>query len=46
MFNCIEADFLEVMNTSLLSGTFPNSPKTAVVKRNLDKTMLSTYRPI
>ncbi len=39
------------MNTSLLSGTFPNSLKTAVVKpllkkRNLDNTVLSNYRPI
>ncbi len=39
------------MNASLLSGTFPNSLKTAVVKplrkkRNLDNTMLSNYRPI
>ncbi len=40
-----------MVNTSLLSGTFPNSLKTAVVKpllkkRNLDNTMLSNYRPI
>ncbi len=51
MLNCLEADLLEVVNTSLLSGTFPNSLKTAVVKpflkkRNLDNTMLSNYRPI
>ncbi len=51
MLNCLEADFLEVANTSLLSGTFPNSLKTAVVKpllkkRNLDNTILSNYRPI
>ncbi len=44
-------DLLEVVNTSLLSGTFPNSLKTAVVKpllkkRNFDSTMLSNYRPI
>ncbi len=49
--NCLEADLLEVVNGSLLSGTFPNSLKTAVVKpllkkRNLDNTMLSNYRPI
>ncbi len=49
--NCLEADLLEVVNTSLLSGTFPNSLKTAVFKpllkkRNLDNTMLSKYRPI
>ncbi len=51
MLNCLEADLLEVVNTSLLSGTFPNSLKTAVVKpllkkRNLDNTVLSNYRPI
>ncbi len=50
VLNCLEAEFLEV-NASLLSGTFPNSLKTAVVKSllkkcNLDKTMLSNYRPI
>ncbi len=51
VLNCLEADLLEVVNTSLLSGTFPNFLKTAVVKpllkkRNLDNTMLSNYRPI
>ncbi len=51
VLNCLEADLLEVVNTSLLSGTFPNSLTTAVVKpllkkRNLDNTMLSNYRPI
>ncbi len=51
VLNCLEADLLEVVNTSLLSGTFPNSLKTAVVKpllkkRHLDNTMLSNYRPI
>ncbi len=51
VLNCLEADLLEVVNTSLLSGTFPNSLKTAVVKPvlkkcNLDNTMLSNYRPI
>ncbi len=49
VLNCLEADLLE--DNSLLSGTFPNSLKTAVVKpllkkRNLDNTMLSNYRPI
>ncbi len=48
MFNCLEADLLEVVNTSLISGTFPSSLKTAVVKpllkkSNLDNTVL---RPI
>ncbi len=42
---------LTVYNASFLSGTFPNSLKTAVVKpllkkRNLDNTMSSNYRPI
>ncbi len=51
VLNCLEADFLEVVNSSLLSGTFPNSLKSAVVKpllkkRNLYNTMLSNYRPI
>ncbi len=51
VLNCLEADLLEVVNTSHLSGTFPNSLKTAVVKpllkkRNLDNTVLSNYRPI
>ncbi|KAI2644961.1 RNA-directed DNA polymerase from mobile element jockey [Labeo rohita] len=46
-----KADLLEVVNTSLLSGTFPNSLKTAVVKpllkkSNLDNTTLSNYRVI
>ncbi len=47
VLNCLEADLLEVV----LSGTFPNSLKTAVVKpllkkSNLDNTVLSNYRPI
>ncbi len=37
VLNCLEADILEVVNTSLLSGTFPNSLKTAVV--NLQMTI-------
>ncbi len=32
VLNCLEADLLEVVNTSLLSLTFPNSLKTAGVK--------------
>ena len=51
VLNSLEADLLEVVNASLLSGSFPNSLKTAVVKpllkkSNLDKTILSNYRPI
>ncbi len=37
VLNCLEADLLEVVNTSLLSGTFPNSLKTAVVKPPSEK---------
>ncbi len=37
VLNCLEADLLEVVNTLLLSGTFPNSLKTAVVKPLLKK---------
>ncbi len=37
VFNCFEADILEVVNSSLLSGTFPNSLKTTVV--NLQMTI-------
>ncbi len=46
MLNCLEVDLLVV---GLLSGTFPNSLKTAVVKpvlKKLDNIMLSNYRPI
>jgi len=51
VLNSFEADLLEVENVSLLSASFPNSLKTAVVKpllkkSNLDKTILSNYRPI
>ncbi len=51
VLNCLEADLLEVVNASRLSGTFSNSLKTAVVKpllkkRNLDNIILSNYRPI
>ncbi len=48
---CLEGDLLEVVNASLISGTFPNSLTNAVVKsllkkRNPANTMLSNYRPI
>ncbi len=47
VFNCLEADLLEVVNTSLLYGTFPKSLKTAVVKPLLKKSNLDlNYRPI
>ncbi len=42
VLNCLEADLLEVVNTSLLSGTFPNSLKTAVVKPLLKSAILIT----
>jgi len=37
VLNSLEADLLEVVNASLLSGSFPNSLKTAVVKTLLKK---------
>jgi len=51
VFHSLEAVLLEVVNASLCSGSFQNSLKTAVVKpllkkSNLDKTILSNYRPI
>uniref|UniRef100_A0A672RP97 Reverse transcriptase domain-containing protein n=1 Tax=Sinocyclocheilus grahami TaxID=75366 RepID=A0A672RP97_SINGR len=48
VLNCLEADLLEVVNASLLSGTFPNSKvvKPLLKKNNLDNTILSNYRPI
>jgi len=51
VLNSLEEDILEVVNASLLSVSFPNSLKTAVVKPflkkiNRDKTTLSNYRPI
>jgi len=51
VLNSLEADLIEVVNTSLLSGSFPNSLKTALVKpllkkNKLYKTILSNYRPI
>uniref|UniRef100_A0A3B1K2F9 Reverse transcriptase domain-containing protein n=1 Tax=Astyanax mexicanus TaxID=7994 RepID=A0A3B1K2F9_ASTMX len=51
VFNSISADILQIVNTSLMSGDFPNSLKTAVVKpllkkKNLDTNLLNNYRPI
>jgi len=51
VLHSLEADLLQVVNASLHTGSFPNSLKTAVVKpllkkSNLDKTILSNYRPI
>jgi len=42
VFNCLKVDILEVVIASLLFGTFLHSLK----KSNLDKTILSNYRPI
>ena len=44
-------DILKIVNSSLQSGVFPDSLKTAVVrpllkKRNLDPTVLGNFRPI
>jgi len=51
VLNSLEADLLEVTNASIFTGSFLNSLKTVVVKpllkkSNLDKTILSNYRPI
>ncbi len=43
VLNCLEADLIEVVNTSLLSGTFPNSLKTTVVKPLLKKRYLEHH---
>uniref|UniRef100_A0A3P9BKS9 Reverse transcriptase domain-containing protein n=3 Tax=Maylandia zebra TaxID=106582 RepID=A0A3P9BKS9_9CICH len=47
----LESDLLQIVNFSLLSGVFPESLKTAVIKPilkkdNLDKTQMNNYRPI
>ena len=49
--NCLAPDLLQIVNTSLLSGVFPQALKTAVVKpllkkSNLDTSQLNNYRPI
>ena len=51
VYNCLSADLLEIVNSSLLSGIFPESLKTAVIKpllkkRSLDASILNNYRPI
>ena len=45
------SDLLQIVNTSLLSGVFPQALKTAVIKpllkkNNLDTSLMSNYRPI
>ncbi|KAF7646176.1 hypothetical protein LDENG_00192120, partial [Lucifuga dentata] len=51
VFSSLTEDLLHIVNCSLLSGIFPTSLKTAVVrpllkKKNLDTTLLNNYRPI
>ena len=49
--NCMAQDLLQIVNTTLLSGVFPQALKTGVIKpllkkNNLDKSLMSNYRPI
>ena len=51
VFNCLATDLLQIVNSSLQTGIFPDSLKTAVVKpllkkRSLDPSVISNYRPI
>ena len=51
VYNCLSSNLLQIVNCSLLTGTFPESLKTAVIKpllkkRNLDASVISNYRPI
>lgn len=51
MFNCLEDEVLAIANYSLLTGTFPQALKSAVVKpllkkTNLDPLVLNNFRPI
>ena len=48
---CMAPDILLIVNTSLLSGVFPQTLKTAVIKpllkkTSLDSSLMSSYRPI
>ena len=48
---CLAPDLLQIVNTSLLTGIFPRSLKTAVVKPllkkpNLDPSIISNFRPV
>ena len=50
-FECMEDDVLALITSSLISGTFPQELKTALVKPllkkpNLDPLVLQNYRPI
>lgn len=49
--NCMASDLLQIVNTSILSGVFPQALKTAVIKpllkkKNLDMSVMNNYRPI
>ena len=49
--DCMIPDLLQIVNTSLLSGVFPQAIKTAVIKpllkkRTLDTLVMNNYRPI
>ena len=49
--DCMIPDLLQIVNTSLLSGVFPQAIKTEVIKpllkkRNLDTSVMNNYRPI
>lgn len=51
VLNCLVDDVLEIVNISLLSGTFPTALKHAIVtpllkKSNLDLFVTANYRPI
>lgn len=51
VFHCIAPDVLQIINTSLQTGEFPQTLKTAVIKPllkkpNLDASTISNYRPI
>ena len=51
ILGCLAAPLLQIVNTSMLTGIFPSSFKTAMVKpllkkTNLDQNSLNNYRPI
>ena len=51
VFNCFASELIQIINNSLLSGIFPETLKTAVIKpllkkSSLDPLLLNNYRPI
>ena len=51
VYDCLAPDLLRIVNSSLETGIFPDSLKTAVIKpllkkRSLDSSVISNYRPI